>query len=228
MTAKETGLTLETLAGGVPDLSKPATAARFAEIISAGTLDKLTPAQQSVFLAGLGAYIGVKPELGDLMIYMGKPYITIAGYRRIAHNTGLLNGLQPEPASERDRVRFGVRDGEHLWVCHVYKKGSLRPFKGWGYVRLNDRNPVTKTHPQEMARKRAVYDGLRLAFPPSEAIGAVHLHYIDEAEAAASRGNAVNILAESDYGEMAVSEEVVGETEVATASPDYQNDRDIA
>lgn len=208
---KESGLALETLPGGIPDLTKPATAARFAEIISAGSLDKMTPGQQSTFLAGLGAYIGIKPELGDLMIYMGKPYITISGYRRIAHNTGLLNGLTVEPASDRDRLRFGAKEGEHLWISHVHKKGSTRPYTGWGYVRLADRNPVSKSHPQEMARKRAVYDGLRLAFPPSEAIGDIHMKYIAEAEEESARAHVVNRLTESNYGEEAVGEEIVGE-----------------
>lgn len=213
MTAKpnENAVALETLPGGIPDLNKPGTAARFAEMISAGNLDKLSPSQLSVFLAGLGAYIGIKPELGDLMIYQGKPYITISGYRRIAHNTGLLNGITVEPASDRDRLRFGAKEGEYLWISHVHKKGSTRPYTGWGYVRLGDRNPVSKTHPQEMARKRAVYDGLRLAFPPSEAIGDMHMKYIAEAEEESARAHVGNRLADGDYSEEAVGEEVVGE-----------------
>ena len=231
MTAKpENAVTVDTLAGGVPDLSKPATAARFAEVISAGNLDKMSPQQQSIFLLGLGAYIGVKPELGDLMIYMGKPYITISGYRRIAHNTGLLNGLTVEPASDRDRLRFGAKEGEHLWISHVHKKGSTRPYTGWGYVRLADRNPVSKSHPQEMARKRAVYDGLRLAFPPSEAIGDIHMKYIAEAEEESARAHVGGQLASGGYDDQAITEEVVSGGAVAAAPSGeevFQDDRDL-
>lgn len=232
---KDASLALETLPGGVPDLTKPATAARFAEIISAGSLDKMTPGQQSTFLAGLGAYIGIKPELGDLMIYEGKPYITISGYRRIAHNTGLLNGIQTEPASDRDRQRFMATPKEHLWICRVYRKGHARPYTGWGYIRESEleqkqgRNgkfdPVTRKYPQDMAEKRATYDALRLAFPPNEAIGNVHMKFIAEAEEEAARANVVTRLAESDYAGVAVSGEVVAEG--AAALGEFQDDRDL-
>jgi hypothetical protein len=241
MTAKpENAVTVDTLAGGVPDLSKPATAARFAEVISAGNLDKMTPQQQSIFLLGLGAYIGIKPELGDLMIYDGKPYITISGYRRIAHNTGLLNGIQTEPASDRDRQRFRATPKEHLWICRVYRKGHARPYTGWGYIRESEleqkqgRNgkfdPVTRKYPQDMAEKRATYDALRLAFPPNEAIGNVHLKYIAEAEEEAARAHVGSQLASGEYGDQVISEEVQAEGAVTSAPSsevEFQDDRDL-
>lgn len=182
--------------GQLPDLKKPTVALRFAEMWATGKLDTLTSGQQAVFLSALGEHIGVKAELGDIMLYQGKPYITISGYRRIAHSSGLLNGLTVEPASLRDRERFGAKPGEHLWVAHVHRKGSVKPYIGWGYVRENDKNPVTRTHPQEMAKKRAIYDGLRLAFPPSEVIGELHLTYIEEAEREAVRSSTVHQLVE--------------------------------
>lgn len=237
MTApKETSLALDTLAGGVPDLSKPATAAKFAEMASAGNLDRLSPQQQAVFLAGLGAYIGVKPELGDVMIYEGRPYITIGGYRRIAHNTGLLNGIHAEPASERDFARFGAKPGEYLWTARIHKKGSSRPYVGWGYVREHElkprqgRNgpfePVTLRFSQEMAKKRAIYDGLRLAFPPLEVIGDIHMKYIEEAEQEAARVHPVKALADADYTETAVTEEVRADAPAAEQE-EFQDDRDM-
>jgi RecT family len=241
MTAKlDNAVALDTLAGGVPDLSKPATAARFAEVISAGKLDQMTPQQQSIFLLGLGAYIGIKPELGDLMIYDGKPYITISGFRRIAHNTGLLNGIQTEPASDRDRLRFRATAKEHLWLCRVYRKGHARPYTGWGYIRESEleqkqgRNgkfdPVTRKYPQDMAEKRATYDALRLAFPPNEAIGNVHMKYIAEAEEEAARTHVSNQLASGEYDDRAIDEEIEARDAIVEASPEpeFQDDRDIA
>lgn len=241
MTAPGKEISLDIFAGGVPDLSKPATAAKFAEMASTGNLDRLTPGQQAVFLAGLGAYIGVKPELGDLMIYEGRPYITIGGYRRIAHNTGLLNGIVAEPASDRDFARFGAKPNEYLWVARVHKKGSARPYVGWGYIRESElkmkqgRNgpyePVTLAKSQEMAKKRAIYDGLRLAFPPMEVIGNLHTTYISEAEAASVRAHPIAALAESDYTEGAVSSEVHADDEVPRVEEvpevEFQDDRDL-
>lgn len=209
-----------TVNGQLPDLTKPTTAIKFAEMWGAGKLDRLSPGQQGVFLAALAQHIGVKAELGDLMIYQGKPYITISGYRRIAHNTGLLNGVTVRPASERDRRLYGALDGEHLWVAYVHKKGAVKPFDGWGHVRLHDRNPVSKSHPQEMAKKRAVYDALRLAFPPSEIIGDIHLKYIAEAEEESARAHVANRLAEGEYAAPDGEEEVVNEA----SEVEYQDD----
>lgn len=166
----------------LPDLSKPANLVKFAALFSGDQLSRLSAEQQGVFLVTLGNHLGVRAELGEIMLYQGKPYITIDGRIRIAHSSALLNGIDPAPASSMERTRYIVKDGEHLWKCLVWKKGSLRPFVGWGHVRLNDRNPVSKTHPQEMAKKRAKYDALRLAFPPKEEITPLHEQYIQEAE----------------------------------------------
>lgn len=226
---------LATTGGQLPDLKKPSVALRFAEMWAAGKLDKLTEGQQSIFLSALGEHIGVKAELGDIMLYQGKPYITISGYRRIAHNTGLLNGITVEPAADRDRLRFGAKTGEHLWIARIFKKGCARPFEGWGYVRTNDKNPVTKTHPQEMAKKRAIYDGLRLAFPPAEVIGELHTRYIDMAEESVSALTGAH-LTEGGYGEEVPDIETgTGETVAAETVPtpqeledrEFQDDRHL-
>lgn len=188
MSEDKAGNALALNGSGLPDLSKPSVAIKFADMWSQGKLDRLSPAQQGVFLAALGAHMGVNPELGDLMLYQGKPYITISGYRRIAHQTGLLSGIDPRPAGERDRRIYKVENEDHLWTCLVYKKGSARSYLGWGHVCVKtDRNPVSKSHPQQMAKKRAIYDALRLAFPPNELIGPLHMQYSSEAEAEAER-----------------------------------------
>jgi hypothetical protein len=188
--------------GQLPDLSKPANLVKFAALFSGDQLSKLSAEQQAVFLTTLGNHLGVRAELGEIMLYQGKPYITIDGRIRIAHRSGLLNGIDAHPASSMERTRYIVKDGEHLWKCLVFKKGALRPFIGWGHVRLGDRNPVSKTHPQEMAKKRAKYDALRLAFPPNEELTSLHEQYIQEAEDEA-KTRAVSQLAGGDaYDDM--------------------------
>jgi hypothetical protein len=185
---QETGNKLALNGSGLPDLNKPSVAIKFADMWANGKLDRLSAEQQGIFLAALGQHMGVRAELGDLMIYQGKPYITISGYRRIAHQTGLLSGIDPRPAGERDRRIYKCEADDHLWTCLVYKKGSARSYLGWGHVAVKtDRNPVSKTHPQQMAKKRAIYDALRLAFPPNELIGPMHTAYSPEAEAEAER-----------------------------------------
>jgi hypothetical protein len=208
--------------GQLPDLSKPANLVKFAALFSGDALSKLSPEQQAVFLTTLGTHLGVRAELGEIMLYQGKPYITIDGRIRIAHNSGLLNGIDPAPASSTDRMRYIVKDGEHLWKCFVFKKGALRPFVGWGHVRLNDRNPVSKTHPQEMAKKRSKYDALRLAFPPKEEITPLHEQYIQEAEDEAKTRRPAALASEDDYyddPEDAPDDRSVLGEEVAAAAP---------
>jgi hypothetical protein len=167
----------------VLDLDNAKTEQRFVEAFSKGQLDKLGTNEQSMFLMAFGAKIGLRAELGELMLYQGKPYITIAGKERNAHRSGLLAGVQPRPATALERKQFGATDDEVLWVCDVYRHGAPRSFRGWGVVNTKtDRNPVAKTSPRQMAKKRAKYDALSLAFPVDETIGQMHQKYIDTAE----------------------------------------------
>jgi hypothetical protein len=165
------------------DLDATKTEQRFVEAFQKGQLDKLAPNEQTMFLMAFGRKIGVRAELGELMLYQGKPYITIAGRVRIAHQSGLLAGLQPRPATSVERMNFGATDDEVLWVCDAYRVGAPRGFRGWGVVNVKtDRNPVAKQFPREMAKKRAKYDALALAFPPDESMGELHKKYIEQAE----------------------------------------------
>lgn len=165
------------------DLDSAKAEQRFVEAFQKGQLDRLAPNEQTMFLMAFGRKIGVRAELGELMLYQGKPYITIAGRVRIAHQSGLLAGLQPRPATSVERLQFGASEDEVVWVCDAYRVGAPRGFRGWGVVNVKtDRNPVAKQFPREMAKKRAKYDALALAFPPDESMGALHEKYIAQAE----------------------------------------------
>lgn len=154
-----------------------------------GKLERMPPEQQSMFLIALGQRLGVRAELGELILYQGKPYISIDGRIRLAHETGLLVGMETRPATALECRNYGCEQGDVLWVCQVFRRGAGRAFTGWGHVSTKDRNPVTKTHPREMAKKRAKYDALRSAFPPAEQISAMHERYIEEAEQAIRDGH---------------------------------------
>ena len=156
-------------------------------------------------MMAFGQKIGVRAELGEVMIYQGKPYVTLAGRIRIAHRTGLLNGMFPRPASQHETRSFGATEDEVVWTCEVWRIGVSRPFRGWGVAsRKGDRNPVAKQFPREMAKKRAKYDALALAFPPDEVLGDIHMKFIDAAEELALREAA-------HYGAVMGGAEVGGE-----------------
>lgn len=173
------------------DITSAKASAKFLDAYN-GKIERMTPEQQSMFLIALGQRLGVRAELGELILFQNKPYISIDGRIRLAHETGLLVGMETRPATLLERRNYGCEDGEALWVCNVYRRGAGRAFVGWGHVAKNDRNPVSKSHPREMAKKRAKYDALRTAFPPAENISMMHQQYIEEAEQAIRDGHSLN------------------------------------
>lgn len=163
------------------DVTSAKASAKFLDAYN-GRIERMSPEQQSLFLIALGQRLGVRAELGELIIYQNRPYISIDGRIRLAHETGLLVGMDVRPATQMERRNYGANDADALWVCDVYRRGAGRAFKGWGCVTPTDKNPVAKTHPRELAKKRAKYDALRSAFPPAEQVSALHERYIEEAE----------------------------------------------
>jgi hypothetical protein len=174
---------------GTLDITSAKAAVKFMDAYN-GRLEKMSPDQQSMFLMALGQRLGVRAELGELILYQGKPYLSIDGRIRLAHETGLLVGIETRPATALECRNYGCEQGDVLWVCQVFRRGAGRAFTGWGHVSPKDRNPVTKTHPREMAKKRAKYDALRTAFPPAEQITQMHQQYIEEAEQSIREGQA--------------------------------------
>ena len=229
-TTTAAGTTVATRAPRMLDVDGAKVSKKFLDAYTSGNLNRLSADEQATFLFALGARIGVKPELGELMLYQGKPYITIDGRFRMAHESGLLVGVETRPATQMERRNFGVdSDADALWVCDVYRRGSGRPFRGWGHVApAKERNPVGKSHPREMAKKRAKYDALRTAFPPSETVSAMHERYIEEAEAELRAGRGVfatpALLASGEYVEGA--EERAHETEGEVLAADNGTGRE--
>jgi len=212
---------MATVDSNLPDLSKSANLLKFASFWDGKKLDKLTAKEQTFFLATLGQHIGVRAELGEIILYQGKPYITIDGRLRIAHETGLLDGIDVRPATQMEFTNYGCETGDYLWRVYVFKKGSRRPYTGWGHVKANDRNPVAKTHPRELAKKRAKYDGLRTAFPPKENVGPMHAQYIEDAEEVATihKTGVARLAAGSYDDELPDDVDVVADDVAADSSP---------
>jgi hypothetical protein len=181
--------------------------ARFLEAFS-GRLDRLTPEQQTAFLMALGRHIGVRAELGELIMYQGKPYVTFDGRLRQAHNTGMFIGMTRRPATSRERQDYRCDENMHLWVSTVRRRGSMESFQGWGEANgPREKNPVAKERPAQMAKKRASYDAVRAAFPVDESISEMHQGYIEEAEELAMKQRAVTPLVAAAYGDPAPGNE---------------------
>jgi len=203
---KTTAVATTESARGMLDVNSARANKRFLNAYTTGKLDRLSADEQQMFLFALGAKLGLKAELGELMIFQGKPYITLVGRIRLAHNSGLFVGMSPRPATQLELRQFGAGEGECVWICDVFRRGAARPFRGWGYVAKNDRNPVARQYPRELARKRARYDALAVAFPPAEEVSALYRKYINEAEAELSEHGPVSAQLAAGSYEDAVEE----------------------
>lgn len=208
----------------VLDLTSAQASRKFLDAYS-GKIGQMNPEQQAMFLMALGKVLGVRAELGEVILYQGKPYITLDGRIRLAHATGLLVGLEVRPATLLERRNYGCADDEALWVANAYRRGAARPFVGWGHVSKTDRNPVSKQFPPEMAKKRAKYDALRAAFPAAEQITPLHERYIEEAEAEIRAGRQLPNVATAALTageEPETDTEVEAEQEAADLALDQQ------
>jgi hypothetical protein len=131
---------------------------------------------------------GFDPLMGELMVYQGRPFVTIDGRYRKAQETGLLDGVNTRPATKQEKEDWGIPPDDYYFRAEVFVKGATHPFVGWGRVRKSETaagstregdntstyKPI-QNNPQRMAEKRAEAQALRKAFsiplPSAEDIG---------------------------------------------------------
>lgn len=118
-----------------------ATMERF--IILTLTGDKRANAREIRALAVIAVKFGLHPLANEVMLYEGRPFITINGRRRLAERSGQLNATQPQIVTDRDEraALGGRRPGDIVARCQVYRKGSERPTVQYGIVRAHERWP---------------------------------------------------------------------------------------
>lgn len=130
-------------------------------------------ATEKVLLVEVAISYGLDPLMGELVIYQGKPVVSIDGRYRKAHETGELAGVSSRPATQEERTAWEIPEGDYFFRAEVYKKDSTMPFVGWGRVRKEETAPPKsgaagfrplEVNPQRMAEKRAEAQALRKAF----------------------------------------------------------------
>lgn len=125
--------------------------------------DTMTP-QQAGQLARLACAYGLDPFASEIILYQGRPYLTIDGRMRVANTHKAFDGLECVPATEDERKAFRCRDDEHLWKATVWRRDRRVPTVAFGRASSGDGNPVSTKWAQEMAQKRAKHRALRDAF----------------------------------------------------------------
>lgn len=128
---------------------------------------KNVSAEDQASLAQLSNLYGFDPLMQELIIYEGKPYITVAGLIRMAHRQKLFAGVEDRPMTEGERKQYGYA-APLCWIAKVYRKDWHVPAVGTGKADPEKpfrNNMIEKDHPEWMARSRALRQALKLAFP---------------------------------------------------------------
>lgn len=133
--------------------------------------DKALTLLQIRELVEYAAAVGLHAELGHVVMYYGKPYVTIDGHYYYAHASKEFAGIKTRPATAQEREHAMIAEDEHCWICEVYRRGFEYPFVGFGRARSDEKDPIIRgsyvepKHPQRLAEKRAEAQALRKAFP---------------------------------------------------------------
>ena len=125
-------------------------------------------AQDKALIAKISIEYGLDPLFNELMIYQGRPYITIDSRRRKAQETGLLDGISARPATKKEKEARRVPEEDYCFIAEVWVKGASHPFEGVGRVRAEETKgdphlPIVKD-PAAQCEKRAEAQALRRAF----------------------------------------------------------------
>lgn len=110
-------------------------------------------------LCDLCVRYGLDPVSGDVAwLSGGVPYVTFRGMTRIAHNTGLFQGVTV------DVIHMDNESGHYLVKAMVYKAGCEYPFEDIGDSETSNKQ-VGKMGKIKIATTRAKCRALRSAFP---------------------------------------------------------------
>jgi hypothetical protein len=126
---------------------------------------------QALELARVAIAYRLDPFLQEIIPYKGSPYITVEGRIRIANEHPAYEGYELVPVPDPVAEGLHITDGEIVWRCTVHRSDRKYPVIAYGRAGgARDRSAVSKTHPDEIASKRALHRALRMAFPvPSPA-----------------------------------------------------------
>jgi hypothetical protein len=125
--------------------------------------------QHKLVLASLAVQYGLDPGFGELMVYQGKPYVTLEGRLRKAHDSKRFQGYETRPMTAEEKVAYHLDPDDIAFFATVYRSDFRVPIQEWGQVSkaerqgANAQTPLSKT-PAMMAEKRALHRALRRAF----------------------------------------------------------------
>ena len=137
---------------------------------------------QDIFLALVkwADSLGLKPYLGHVCLYYGKPYVTIDGYYYKLDRSEKDIHIGTRPMSKEEFASYQVPEGAHAWLAEAWSGDTKLPTTGLGIITQEEiegksernpdhfRAPVVHDKPQRMAEKRAEWQLLRKLVPLEE------------------------------------------------------------
>lgn len=124
--------------------------------------------------------LNLKPYLGHVCLYFGKPYVTIDGYYYLNNKRDDPYRVGTRPMNNDERRYYAIADGDVAWLGEAWLGDYQLPTTGLGIVTKEEvegkstrnpegfRAPVVHGHPQRMAEKRAEWQLLRKLIPLEE------------------------------------------------------------
>jgi len=134
---------------------------------------QMTREQKAMMVQAALAY-GVDPLLGEIILYQGRPYITINARRRKDAEAGhrpTITFRIPTTEEQAALERAGIFQEGDLYQCCTLATEWGNSVQAWGKVtkleRTNGRSPVATSYPLEMAQKRAEARARLMAYGPT-------------------------------------------------------------
>lgn len=115
--------------------------------------------------------VGLKPELGHICLYHGKPWVTIDGWYYLFRHKYPSGHIYTHAVSKEERELMKVEEDVHAWCAQAFDSPKGHELSiGYGYARASDdplalRSAVEPRWPWRLAEKRAEEDAIRKAVP---------------------------------------------------------------
>jgi len=137
-------------------------------------------AYQLTSLITWGVALGLKPWLGHVCIYFGKPYIGVDGYYYLNNKREKPYSVSTRPMTIKERKDYKLGEDDHGYIAEGRDRDGVAVATGTGIATKDEiegkskrdpeqfRAPVVHEHPQRMAEKRAEWQLLRKLIPLEE------------------------------------------------------------
>ena len=139
---------------------------------SAGLFPQAMTKVQREAIGQICVEYGLDPLMSELMIYQGRPYVTVAARLRKAQEAGDFAGISTRAATNDEKESRGYQIFDYVMLAEAYKMiDGVRagPFQGWGVVKKGTADRADKhlpigDNPAQHAEKRAISRAVRMAW----------------------------------------------------------------